>query len=75
MWRWTVHRHDLDTLSLLAGLLYLGVGVAVLLGLVPGVGLPWRVLSPALLIAAGAAGLVASRHRLDPPTGGSDPKA
>lgn len=59
-----MYRHDVDTLSLVAGLIFLGVGAAVLLDLTPGVHLPLRWLAPVLFLLAGAAGLFASRRRL-----------
>lgn len=58
-----MRRHDLDVLSLLTGLLYIGIGVVVLLHGVIGLQLPLRWLAPALLIALGLAGLVGSRRR------------
>lgn len=54
-------RHDLDALSLMAGMAFVGVAVAALLDLGPGLPLRWVV--PVLLIVVGVAGLVAARAR------------
>ena len=54
-------RHDLDALSLMAGLAFVGVAVAALLDLGPGLPLRWVV--PVLLIVVGVAGLLATRAR------------
>lgn len=59
-----MYRHDLDTLSLVTGLIFVAIGAAVLLDLAPGVHLPVRWLAPALLLLVGAIGLLASRRRL-----------
>ena len=59
MWRWTVRRHDVDVLSLVFGLLF--IGAALMWGLPedPGAVIEgWPL--PALLIAVGLAGLVTS---------------
>lgn len=51
--------HDLDVLSLMAGVAFAGVGVAALIG--DGAGMHARWTWPVLLIVVGVAGLVASR--------------
>ena len=51
--------HDLDVLSLMAGVAFAGVGVAALIG--DGAGMEARWTWPVLLIVVGVAGLVASR--------------
>ncbi|MEW6152608.1 MAG: hypothetical protein AB1673_01275 [Actinomycetota bacterium] len=53
--------HDLDPVSLVAGVLFGGIGLAYLLGQTTG--LPSRWVWPVLLIVIGVAGLVASRRR------------
>ncbi|HEX2274402.1 MAG TPA: hypothetical protein VHG90_11070 [Acidimicrobiales bacterium] len=52
-------RHDLDALSLMAGVGFVGVALAGLLHAGPG--LPLRWVAPALLIVVGVVGLVATR--------------
>lgn len=59
-----MHRHDLDTLSLVTGLLFTAIGAAVLLDLAPGAHLPIRWLAPVVLLVVGAIGLLASRRRM-----------
>lgn len=59
-----MHRHDLDTLSLVTGLIFTAIGAAVLLDLTPGVHLPIRWLAPVVLLVVGAIGLLASRRRM-----------
>jgi len=56
-------RHDLDALSLVAGIVFSGVALVALLG--QGLDVPARWALPILLIVAGVAGLVvtATRHR------------
>jgi len=60
-----VPRHDLDALSLVAGVAFAGLAVTALLD--EGLGLPVRWGLPVLLILVGMAGLVLSvmRHRRD----------
>ena len=53
-------RHDLDVLSLMAGVGFCGFAVAVLLG--DGAGVAGRWTWPVLLILVGVVGLVASRR-------------
>jgi fatty acid desaturase len=55
-----VPRHDLDGLSLLAGVLFGGLGLVALL--VGAAGLESRWTWPVLLIVAGVVGLLATRH-------------
>ncbi len=54
-------RHDLDALSLMAGVAFVGVAVAALLDAGPG--LPLRWVAPSLLIVVGLVGLIATRAR------------
>jgi hypothetical protein len=54
-----VPRHDLDALSLVAGVALAGLGLATLLS--EGVGIEPRWTWPVLLIVAGVIGLLASR--------------
>jgi hypothetical protein len=54
-----VRSHDLDVLSLMAGVAFAGVALAALLG--DGAGLAARWTWPGLLIVVGVVGLVASR--------------
>jgi hypothetical protein len=56
-----VPRHDLDALSLMAGVAFVGVAVAALLHAGPG--LPLRWVAPSLLIIVGVVGLLATRAR------------
>ena len=58
-------RHDLDPLSLVAGVALVGLGLLALLG--DAVELSARWAFPVLLIAVGVAGLVATRARGDRP--------
>jgi hypothetical protein len=53
--------HDLDALSLMAGVAFVGVAVAALLHTGPGIPLRW--VAPTLLILVGVVGLMASRAR------------
>ena len=52
--------HDLDVLSLMAGVGFVGLAVAVLLG--DGAGVAGRWTWPVLLIVVGVVGLIASRR-------------
>ena len=54
-------RHDLDVLSLMAGIAFVGTAVAALVD--EGPGLPLRWVAPALLILVGLVGLVAASRR------------
>ncbi len=54
-------RHDLDGLSLMAGVAFVGVALAGLLHAGPGLPLRWAV--PCLLIVVGIAGLLTTRAR------------
>ena len=54
-------RHDLDALSLMAGVAFVGVALAGLLHAGPGLPLRWG--APALLILVGIVGLVATQAR------------
>lgn len=54
-------RHDLDPLSLMAGILFVGVALLGLVGHGTGTAAGW--LWPALLIVVGLAGLLAARPR------------
>ena len=56
-----MHRHDLDPVSLMAGLAFAGLGLTSLLA--SGPGLPMRWVAPALLIVIGVVGLLASTRR------------
>jgi hypothetical protein len=56
-----VPRHDLDALSLMAGVAFVGVALAGLLHAGPGLPLRWA--APSLLIVVGVVGLVATRAR------------
>jgi fatty acid desaturase len=67
-----VPRHDLDALSLVAGVLFAGVGLASLLA--DGVGLAARWTLPVLLILAGVVGLLASGGAAHPPRGPDEPE-
>ena len=53
-------RHDLDAVSLVAGVLFAGLGLICLLTQGAGVGARWT--WPVLLILAGVVGLAASRR-------------
>lgn len=53
-------RHDLDPLSLVAGVLFGGLALCALLD---GVGAPAGVVLPLLLIVVGVAGLLSTRAR------------
>jgi hypothetical protein len=55
-----VPSHDLDVLSLMAGVGFAGLGLAALLS--GGPGIPGRWTCPLLLIVVGIVGLVASRR-------------
>jgi fatty acid desaturase len=55
-----VPRHDVDGLSLLAGVIFVGVALVALLTQGAGLGSRWT--WPALLIVAGVAGLLATRR-------------
>jgi hypothetical protein len=55
-----VPSHDLDVLSLMAGVAFVGFGLAALLNDGPGVAGRWT--WPILLILVGVVGLVASRR-------------
>ena len=57
-------RHDLDVVSLMAGVAFAGLALAALLG--DGTDLGARWLFPVLLIAVGVVGLVASRRGTKP---------
>jgi hypothetical protein len=59
-----VPRHDLDVLSLMAGVAFAGLAVVALLGQGPGVTARWT--CPLLLIVVGLTGLVASRRGTKP---------
>lgn len=63
-------RHDLDALSLMAGIAFVGVAVAALLDEGPGVPLRW--VGPLLLIVVGVVGLVATSRRGRELPGGED---
>ena len=54
-------RHDLDVVSLVAGVAFIGVGLLGLLHEATGLAARWTL--PILLIAVGVAGLVATRAR------------
>ncbi len=56
--------HDLDVLSLMAGVGFAGLALAVLLG--GGVDLAGRWTGPVLLILVGVVGLIASRRGTKP---------
>ena len=71
-----MHRHDLDPISLIAGLVFLGLGLAFLIDLTTGVNVDVRYVWPVLLIAAGISGLLATRSRAAadiPPVSRGDP--
>ncbi|MCA1692352.1 MAG: hypothetical protein ABR540_04460 [Acidimicrobiales bacterium] len=56
-------RHDLDPLSLVAGVAFCGFALVALLDQGPGWGGRWLV--PLLLVAVGVVGLLATRSRPD----------
>lgn len=56
-------RHELDPVSLVAGLAFTGTGLSLLLGGTAFLDLDWRWVWPPLLIGAGVAGLAGSRRR------------
>jgi hypothetical protein len=58
-----VPRHDLDPLSLMAGVVFAGLGLVSLLS--EGAGVTARWTWPVLLIVAGVVGLLASRRDRD----------
>ncbi|HTJ75618.1 MAG TPA: hypothetical protein VL337_09640 [Acidimicrobiales bacterium] len=58
-------RHDLDAISLMAGVVFAGIAIVSLL--TQGAGLAARWTWPVLLILAGVVGLLASRRDDDPP--------
>ncbi len=69
-----MHRHDLDVVSLMFGLLFAGLGGLSLLH--EGPGIPARWAAPALLIGVGVVGLVASgasARRRSKPTEPTEP--
>ncbi len=64
-------RHDLDALSLMAGMAFVGVALVALID--EGPGLPLRWVGPALLILVGVVGLVATTRRRREHPGTEDP--
>ena len=56
-----MHRHDLDPLSLVAGVAFLGLGLAALVGAAVDLSARWAL--PLLLILLGVVGLLATRAR------------
>lgn len=63
-----MRRHDLDLVSLLAGLLFTGMAVAYVVGAYTDVRLDGRFVVPLVLVALGAAGLlgaVTAQRRAD----------
>ena len=58
-----MERHDLDVVSLVAGLLFVALGATFLLDELDVLDLQLRWVWPSLLIALGIAGLVTSRPR------------
>ncbi len=59
-------RHDLDLLSLVSGLAFIGAALVFLLDQATGVSARWA--WPVLLIVLGVAGLLATRAHGRPPT-------
>jgi hypothetical protein len=66
-----VPRHDLDALSLMAGIFFVGVALLGLVGAGTGEAAGW--LWPALLIVVGVAGLVAAGRPARAVRPGADP--
>lgn len=58
-----MHRHDLDLVALVAGIVFAAVGLAFLLHSTVGLSLELRWAWPLLLIGVGVSVLVASRPR------------
>jgi hypothetical protein len=60
-----VQRHPVDVLSLIAGVIALGIALAVLTGMVAGFEINGALVLPLAAVVAGAIGLVATvvRHR------------
>ena len=64
-----MRRHDLHLVSLVAGVVFVGLGLSALVADSAAVSLDWRWLWPPILIGAGVAGLVASRPKSDDDSG------
>jgi hypothetical protein len=62
-----VTRHELDPVSLVAGMLFAGLGLSFLLGGTAFLSLDWQWVWPPLLIAVGVAGLRGGRRRGEEP--------
>lgn len=65
-----MRRHPLDLVSLIAGVIALGIAVVVLTGLAAGLSVEPALLVPVAIAVAGGIGLVftVTRHRGSPPT-------
>lgn len=67
-------RHELDPISLVAGLVFAGAGLSFLLGGDAFLDLDWRWVWPPVLIGAGVIGLLGGRRhtedRIGPPSSG-----
>jgi transketolase C-terminal domain/subunit len=65
-----VQRHPVDLVSLIAGVVALGIALAVLTGIAVGLAINGTLLFPLAIAVAGGIGLVVTvlRHRGAPPT-------
>jgi len=68
MWRCVVRRHSFDLVSFIAGLIFVGMAVAYIIGAYTDVRLDPRLALPITIVGLGLAGLAASliaQHRSD----------
>jgi cytochrome c oxidase subunit IV len=78
MWRCAVRRHATDLTSLVAGLVFVAIGVSYLVGVATDAQLEWRWVLPLALIVLGLAGLAGTvnlaRNQRDQETGDDFPE-